>query len=300
MTRKRLSPQILFGGALVALVLLTAAFAPWIAPGDPNAMHLTEQFLPPGPGHPAGTDNFGRDVFTRIVQGARLSIGVSLAAVAMSGVLGTALGLVSGYLGGWVDLLVQRLVDLMLAFPGLLLALAIVAVLGPGLGNVMLAVGIGGVPGFARLVRGETLAVRSRDYVLAAKSAGAPAHRIVLRHILPNVASRVAVVATLALAGAVLSTAALSYLGLGAQPPTPAWGTMLADGQKYIFQAWWLPTMPGVAIAIAVLGFNILGDGLQDTLDPRIRRRRAFGGDARGERRDAGGGSGVRSGPGAT
>ncbi|MBX6349954.1 MAG: ABC transporter permease [Clostridia bacterium] len=291
--RRRLPPQIALGGSIVALVLLTAAFAPWIAPGDPTAMHLAEALRPPGPGHPAGTDNFGRDVFTRIVQGTRLSIGASLAAVAIAGVFGTALGLVSGYLGGWVDLLVQRLVDLMLAFPGLLLALGIVAVLGPGLANVMLAVGIAGVPGFARLVRGETLAVRSREFVLAAKSAGAPAFRIVLRHVLPNVASRVAVVATLALAGAILATASLSYLGLGAQPPTPAWGTMLADGQKYIFQAWWLPTMPGLAIAVSVLGFNILGDGLQDALDPRIRRLRATDGGGSGERRGDGRGRGA-------
>lgn len=293
MARALRMPQVVVGGLLVLGFLVLALGAPWIAPGDPNAMHLEDQFQPPGVHHLAGTDNFGRDVFTRLVRGARLSLGVRLLAVAISMAGGTIVGMVSGYYGGWVDMAAQRLIDVMLAFPGLLLALALVAVLGPGLINVMIAVGISGIPAYARLVRGEVLSVKSRDYVTAARGMGAPAGHIMLRHLLPNIASRVIVVATLSIAGAILDTAALSYLGLGAQPPTPAWGTMLADGQRYISEAWWLPTAPGVLIALTVLGFNLLGDGLRDLTDPAGRSQPTVwsAADRRGsQRKDAVGG----------
>lgn len=269
--RARRNPSLWVGGALVLAFLVLAAVGPYVAPHDPTAMDLDRKLSAPGAGHWAGTDQFGRDVLSRILHGARMSLLVALMAEAISLGLGVVVGLVSGYAGGTVDLVVQRIVEIMMAFPGLLLALAIVAVLGPGLTSVMLAVGIAGVPAYVRLVRGQVLAARQQEFVEAARAVGAHPWRIMLRHVLPNILSPVVVVATLGMAGAIQATASLSYLGLGAQPPEPAWGTMVAEGQAYIFNAWWMPTIPGLAIALAVLGFNLFGDGLRDLLDPRTR-----------------------------
>jgi peptide/nickel transport system permease protein len=271
--RARHNRMLWVGTTLIMIFVVIAVLAPVIARHDPIAMDLDVKLQAPSSAHWGGTDNFGRDVMARIFYGARISLLSALAAIAISVVLGTAIGLVSGYMGGWLDIVVQRLVEVAMAFPGLLLALAIVAVLGPGLMNVMLAVGLGGVPGYIRLVRGEVLSARNREYVEAARALGASDRRMMLLHVLPNILSPIVVVATLGTAGAILATASLSFLGMGAQPPTPAWGTMIAEGQSFLYNAWWMPTMPGVAIALCVLGFNLFGDGLRDLLDPKTSRK---------------------------
>ncbi|MDB4896484.1 MAG: binding-protein-dependent transport system inner rane component [Firmicutes bacterium] len=271
--RSRRNKMFWTGTVLVLLFVLMAVFAPVVSRHDPIAMNLDIKLQAPGPEHWGGTDNFGRDVMARIFYGARISLLSALAAVSLAVGLGTVIGLLSGYMGGAVDMVVQRLVEVALAFPGLLLALAIVAVLGPGQFNVMLAVGLGGVPGYIRLVRGEVLAVKNREYVEAARALGASDRRMMYRHVLPNILSPVVVVATLGTAGAIQATAALSFLGMGAQPPTPAWGTMIAEGQSFLYNAWWMPTMPGLAIAVCILGFNLFGDGLRDLLDPKTVRK---------------------------
>jgi peptide/nickel transport system permease protein len=271
--RARRNKMFWTGTVLVLLFVLMAVFAPVVSRHDPIAMNLDIKLQAPGREHWGGTDNFGRDVMARIFYGARISLLSALAAVSLAVGLGTVIGLISGYMGGAVDMVVQRLVEVALAFPGLLLALAIVAVLGPGQFNVMLAVGLGGVPGYIRLVRGEVLAVKNREYVEAARALGASDRRMMYRHVLPNILSPVVVVATLGTAGAIQATAALSFLGMGAQPPTPAWGTMIAEGQSFLYNAWWMPTMPGLAIAVCVLGFNLFGDGLRDLLDPKTVRK---------------------------
>jgi peptide/nickel transport system permease protein len=258
------------GTILVLIFVLMALLAPVIARYDPIAMNLDIKLQHPSAAHWGGTDNFGRDVVSRIFWGARISLLSALAAVGLSLSMGLVIGLISGYVGGTLDIVVQRLVEVLMAFPGLLLALVIVAVLGPGQFNVMLAVGLGGVPGYSRLVRGEVLSAKNREYVEAARALGSSDWRMMFRHVLPNILSPVVVLATLGTAGAIQATAALSYLGMGAQPPTPSWGTMIAEGQSFLYNAWWMPTMPGVAIAICVLGFNLFGDGLRDLLDPKM------------------------------
>lgn len=266
------NPSLVVGGVLVLGFLLMALLGPVLAPHDPLEMSLDAKFQRPSPQHWAGTDQFGRDVWSRILYGAGHSLFTAVIAEGISLVLGTAIGLVSGFARGWLDLVLQRLVEILMAFPGLLLAVVIVALLGPGLQNVMIAVGLAGIPAYVRLVRGQVLSAAENDYVEAARAMGAAPGRIVLRHILPNIVSPVLVVATLGLAGAIQATAALSYLGMGAQPPEPVWGTMVAEAQVFIYNAWWMAAAPGLAIALAVLGFNLFGDGLRDLLDPRTRR----------------------------
>ncbi len=241
-----------------------------IAPYDP--IEITPDALaPPSPQHWFGTDDLGRDVFSRVLHGARISPLVGLAAVAISSLTGVAMGLVSGYAGGVVDNLIMRVVDVLLAFPGIVLAIGIVAILGPGLNNAMLAVGIAGVPTFARVVRGSVLVEKEKEYVEAARLLGAPVPRILVLHILPNVMAPVIVLATLGVATAIVAAAALSFVGLGAQLPTPEWGAMLSQGRNYLSNQWWVAVFPGLAIATTVLGVNLLGDGLRDVLDPRLR-----------------------------
>jgi ABC-type dipeptide/oligopeptide/nickel transport system permease subunit len=257
------------GGALLALFLLIAAAAPWIAPHDPLSQDLYGRLSPPSAKNWFGTDDFGRDILSRVLHGARVSLRVGVAAVAIALVVGTAIGLTAGYWGGLLDNVLMRLMDLMLAFPSILLAIVVVAVLGPSLNNAMLAVGIVSIPQYARLVRASVLSIREQDYVTAARALGAGDARIVLTAILPNCVAPLTVQSTLGMAGAILDAAGLSFLGLGAQPPTPEWGAMLSGGRDFILSAPWVLTFPGLAILLTVLAFNLLGDGLRDALDPK-------------------------------
>jgi peptide/nickel transport system permease protein len=259
------------GALVVVLLLAAAALAPVLAPADPTRTDADRVLRAPGPGHLLGTDQYGRDVLSRILHGASASLQVGLISVGIAVSGGMLLGLLSGYYGRWVDLALMRVVEVMLAFPSILLALGIVAVLGPSLNNVMLAVGIAGVPIYTRLVRGQVLTTRALTYVEAARTTGCGDARIVARHILPNIVAPVIVVATLGVAGAILTGAALSFLGVGAQPPSSEWGAMLSDGRGFLRQAWWVTTFPGLAITITVLAINMVGDGLRDALDPRLK-----------------------------
>lgn len=249
------------------MVMITAALAPWLAPADPTAQELTMRLMAPGEGgYLLGTDALGRDILSRIIHGARVSLYVGVVTVSVSLVIGTLVGAVAGYKGGWVDEGTMRVVDVFLAFPGILLAIALTAVLGPSLHNVILALCIMGWVGYARLVRGQVLLARELTYVEAARSMGCSAPRIMFRHILPNVFAPVLVEATFAMAGAIVAEAGLSFLGLGTQPPTPSWGAMLAEGRQFILLAPHLTIWPGAAILLTVLGINLLGDALRDAM----------------------------------
>jgi len=258
------------GGAVFGLFLLMALAAPLLSPHDLIRLNVAESLEPPSLRHWLGTDQFGRDVLARIIHGARVSMAMGVAAVTISVVLGSALGLLSGYYRGPVDLLVMRVVDVMLAFPGILLALVIIAVLGPNLASATIAVGVSGMPLFVRVVRSSTLTVRALQYVEAAQVAGSGDLRVLVRHVLPNVVTPVIVLVTLGIPAAIVAGAALSFLGLGAKPPTPDWGEMLSKGRAFMGTAWWLSTFPGLAIAVVVLAVNRFGDGLRDALDPRM------------------------------
>lgn len=269
MRRLRANRLAIAGSMIVSGLILIALFAPLLAPRDPIGMSLEDQFMPPSAAYPMGTDEFGRDILSRMVHGSRISLQVGLVAVGIAAIVGSVVGSLAGYFGGWFDLLSGWAVDVMLAFPGLLLALGVVAILGPGLINVMIAVGIGSIPTYARLMRGQVLGLKRRDYVEAARAVGASHGSILFRHILPNAVSPLIVLASLGIGGSILAAAALSFIGLGAQPPSPEWGAMLSSGREYLRHEWWITTFPGVAIAVTVLGFNLLGDGLRDALDPQ-------------------------------
>jgi len=274
--RRRLAGNPIAIAALLFLSAMTMASlaAPLLSAYDPTEMTPAEQFLPPSREHPAGTDLFGRDVATRVLYGGRLSLGIGLLAMIIAAIPGTAMGLLAGYYRGRVDRLVSWLVDVTLAFPGILLALALITVLGAGPANVVLAVGIAGIPQYARLARGQALAARRQPYVRAAWTVGCTHTRILLRHILPNILGPLIVLATLDVGWAILNASALSFLGLGVQPPTPEWGAMLNEGRGYLRDAPWVTAVPGLAIALSVLAINLLGDALRDSLDPRNRTRR--------------------------
>lgn len=262
--------------AVIALVLLgtlvfMAVAAPIVAPYDPLEMATGDSLAPPDLAHPFGTDLFGRDVLSRAIHGARISLGVAFAAVLLAAVIGVTLGLTAGYYGRWPDMVIMRAMDMMLAFPGIFLALAIMSLLGPSLINAVLAVGISAIPTYTRTVRGCVLSARENLYVTAAQVVGCGDARTVLRHILPNVFAPVIILMTLGVAWAILNICALSFLGLGAQPPTPEWGIMLQEGRGFLREAWWVTTFPGVAIMITVMAVNRLGDGLRDALDPRLK-----------------------------
>ncbi|MFZ4663338.1 MAG: nickel transporter permease [Caldilineaceae bacterium] len=268
---RRRSAQI--GGAIVLLLVVMAIFAPLIAPYDPYAINVKDRLQPPSLTYPFGTDDLGRDLFSRIIYGARTTIQTGVVVVFIAASLGSLIGLISGYYGGVVDLVIMRVIDIMLAFPYILLALAIVATLGPSLQNALIAIGLAYVPGWARFVRGNVLTVGKQEYVTAALATGTRARRIIGRHVLPNVLSSIIVLASLDFPAAVLSTAALSYVGLGAQPPTAEWGALLTGARSYMRTAPWLVNFPGLAIFITMLGFNLLGNALRDTLDPKLRNR---------------------------
>ncbi len=272
--RFRRKTTALVGLAILVLVVLSAVFAPMLTRYEPARIAPRMALQPPGTeGHLLGTDHFGRDQLTRILYGGRVSLRVGLVAVAIAASFGVLLGALAGYWGGWIDEAISRVLDVMLAFPGILLALGVISVLGPGLGNLMIALGISGIPGFARLTRGLVLAARNLEYVMAASALGGGPVRQVIKHILPNVWAPISVFATLEIASFILASAALNYLGLGAEPPTPEWGLMLAESREYIRRAWWLATFPGVAIMLTVIAINLVGDGLRDALDPYIQGR---------------------------
>ncbi len=259
------------GGGIILLLILTAILAPFIATHDPYEMNIIGRLEAPGGENFLGTDEMGRDLFSRIVYGSRITLQIGIISVGISLVAGTLLGLLSGYLGGTFDLLFMRLVDILMAFPGFILALGIVAVLGPSLQNAMIAVGISGIAGYIRTVRGSTLEIKQEVYIEAIKAQGAKNKRILFRHILPNIISPVLVMATLQFPAAILSAAGLSFIGLGAQPPTPEWGALLVRSRVYVELAPWLVNFPGLAILFSVLGFNLLGNAVRDVFDPKLK-----------------------------
>jgi peptide/nickel transport system permease protein len=270
--RLRRNRAAIAGLVTFGLIILMALAAPIISPFNPNAINPIDALQPPSAWYPMGTDSFGRDNLSRVIWGSRTSVQIGLVAVTISVVGGAILGLFAGYHRGWVDLLVMRLTDVMLAFPGILLALVIIAVLGRNLTSAMIAVGISAMPGYIRVVRSSVLSVREHDYVTAAHVIGCGSNRILLRHILPNVTAPVIVLATLGIPSAIIAGASLSFLGLGVQPPTSDWGEMLSSGRNQFALAPWLSIFPGLAIIVTVLSINLFGDGLRDALDPRQTR----------------------------
>ena len=259
------------GLAILLTLIAMSAAAPLLTANDPEQQKLSQAMIAPSLQFPLGTDYLGRDMFTRLLYGARWSLTIGFLAVALGLAAGVPLGALSGYYGGWTDLIIQRLADILLSFPGFLLALSLVAILGVGLQNVIISVGISAIPSFIRLVRGSVLTIRHQTYVEAAHSVGVRDGSIILRHVLPNAMAPVIVRATLNLGTSILVAAGLGFLGLGVQSPTPEWGTMLGEGRNYIFSAPYMATFPGIAIFLAVVGFNLMGDGLRDALDPRLR-----------------------------
>lgn len=259
------------GGLTIALLVLCALLAPWLAPHSPTAQHLFEGLQSPSAAHVLGQDRLGRDILSRIIHGARISVYVGVVTVIIAASVGALLGAVAGYFGGLLDELLMRLVDVFLAFPGILLAIAIMGIWGPSLSNVIVALAVMGWVGYARLVRGLVLAARNFDYIAAAQALGSRPRRVILRHLMPNVLAPVLVQATFGMAGAIVAEAGLSFLGLGVQPPTPSWGSMLNEGRHYLLIAPHLTLFPGLAIMLTILGINFLGDGLRDLLDPKTQ-----------------------------
>jgi peptide/nickel transport system permease protein len=264
--------MIRIGLAIVLVTVLAAVVGPSLSPYDAASQELARRLEPPSISHPFGLDELGRDILARLLAGARISLLVGLAVVSVSSVVGTLLGSIAGYFGGRVDDVISRIVDVLMAFPGILLAIALVAVLGPSLTNVVIALSVIGWVGYARLVRGQALRARELDFVQAARALGAGSPRIVVRHVLPTALPAVVVQGTLGMAGAIIAEASLSFLGLGVQPPTPSWGTMLDAGRSHLFDAPHLTIFPGLAIALLVLGFNFVGDGLRDRVDPKLAK----------------------------
>jgi|SRR5579859_243357 len=267
-------PMAFFGFLLVAALIVAALGASWIAPYDPNLQSLNDRLLPPSFHHWMGTDQYGRDVFSRLVYASRISLAVGIVAVTIYVLIGTTVGSVAGFYGGWVDGILMRLVDILLSIPTFLLILIVIAFVGPSIFNIMVIIGLTSWTDVARLVRGEVLSLKEREFILAAKVVGMKNSRIILKHLLPNAMGPVLVVSTLGVGGAILIESALSYLGLGVQPPTASWGNMLMEGKEHLTDAWWLVTFPGLAVFLTVLGYNLLGEGLRDFWDPRLRGSR--------------------------
>jgi len=262
-------PGAVAGLVIVIVVAICALFSPWLTHVDPNAQDLNATFTPPGsPGHLLGTDNLGRDLLARIIWGSRVSATVGLCVVAIGGSIGVSLGLIGGYFGGWIDAVIGRTADIQLAFPLVLLAVAVVGVVGPGIVTVIAVIGVTSWMQYVRVIRAETLSLAQREFVTSAAAIGASRRRIILRHLLPNVLSPAIVLGTFEVARAIVLESSLSFLGLGVPPTIPSWGGMLADGRQYLVTAWWIGLFPGLAIVVAVLGVNLLGDGLRDALDP--------------------------------
>jgi peptide/nickel transport system permease protein len=264
------SPPFVTGAVLLLVMTFASIAAPLLTTFNPTRMSPSVRLQPPSAEHPFGTDQLGRDVLSRTLHGGRLSLPMGVVPIAVAAVLGLALGLASGYFGGWIDLVIMRIADVWVAFPPILLAMAIVTILGTGLPNIMIALGIAWIPYYARMVRGSVLEAKEHVYVDAARALGAARGRVVLRHILPNVLTPIMVMSSMGVANAILAGAALSFLGLGAQAPAPEWGTSLADARQFIRLGWWIGLFPGLAIAITVLGANLVGDGLRDAFDPKL------------------------------
>ena len=276
MHRRRFSrtmrqPAIVVGGLLLVFFVVAALFAPLLSPTEPLAQNVSNGLKPPSTGNLLGTDKLGRDILSRMLYGARISLGVGLAIVVLAGSIGTVLGLVAGYVGGWADEVLMRITDIFFAFPALILSMAIAGALGPSLGNALLAISAVTWPVYARLIRGQVLSLKQSEFVVAAKALGVPEWRIVFRHLLPNTLAPLLVQASFDMGAAITAVAGLSFIGFGAQPPTPEWGVMISEGRNYLATQWWLATFPAVAILLVVGGFNLLGDGLRDALDPRLR-----------------------------
>ncbi len=268
--RLRRNPLAMIGLTISLALIFIAIFAPILAPHDPITQELSRRLLPPGtPGNVLGTDDFGRDILSRILYGSRITLYIVLLVILTAPVVGLIIGTVAGYFGGWVDTILMRITDIFLAFPKLILALALVAVLGPGMVNAVLAIALTSWPPYARVARAETLTVRNSDYIAAVKLQGAGPIRIIWGHVIPMCLPSVIIRVTLDMAGVILTAAGLGFLGLGVQPPLPEWGLMISAGRKFLFEQWWVATMPGLAIFIVSLGFNLLGDGLRDVLDPK-------------------------------
>ncbi|MGM0601778.1 MAG: nickel transporter permease [Bacillota bacterium] len=270
--RLRKNKTAIAGIIIILIFALIAILAPYIAPYDPFNQNFIKSFRAPSSEHFLGTDEFGRDIFSRIIYGARISLQIGFIAVFISLIVGVSLGLIAGYYGGWIDMGIMRVMDLMLSFPYILLALVIMSILGPGIYNAMIAIGIVYVPQYARIVRSSVLSVKKKEYVMAARALGANDTRIILKHVLLNSMAPIIIQTTLSIGRAIINAAGLSFLGLGAQPPTPEWGAMLSNGQDFLRNAPWIATFPGVAIALLVLGFNLVGDGLRDAFDPRLHK----------------------------
>jgi len=269
--RFRKNKLALTGAFIVILLFFAALFAPWLSPYDPGQINIKKVLQDPSAEHIFGTDQLGRDVFSRMLWGSRISLLVGFVAVGIASLIGVFLGALAGYYGRWVDNLIMRFVDIMLCFPTFFLILAVIALLEPNIWNIMIIIGITGWMSVARLVRAEFLSLKERDYAVAEKALGARDFRIIFRHILPNALAPVLVAATLGVAGAILTESALSFLGIGVQPPTPSWGNILTAGKDNIQIAWWLSLYPGLAILITVLGYNLLGEGIRDAIDPRLK-----------------------------
>lgn len=263
-------PGAVIGAVVLILFIMVAILAPWLAPMDPLEISQNRRGAPTSENW-LGTDELGRDILSRVIYGARISLRVGLVAIGIALSIGATLGVIAGYVGGWLDNLIMRLTDIMLALPGILLAIAIVAILGPSLFNVMIAVGIESIPAYIRTARASTLTVKEMEYVIGAQAMGASSVRIIMRYVFPNIAAPLIVLATVGVAGSILSAAGLSFLGLGAQAPTPEWGAMLSNARNFLRDAWWMATFPGIAIMLVVLALNLFGDGLRDVLDPRGR-----------------------------
>ncbi|MFM1654775.1 nickel transporter permease [Brevibacillus sp. B_LB10_24] len=269
--RFKKNKRAMIGLWMVALFVIVAIFAPWIAPYDPIQQNMDQMLDKPSWSHPFGADEFGRDIFSRVIYGAQISLMVGLVGVFISLIIGVTLGTIAGYFGGLFDSLIMRVMDVFLAFPSFLLALAIVSVLGPGMMNVVIAIGLFSVPTFARIARGSVLSIRNKEYIEATRAMGGSNTRIIMKHIIPNSVAPIIVLSTLRIASAILTAAGLSFLGMGAQPPTPEWGAMLSAGREYLRMAPHVSTIPGLAIMFMVLAFNMLGDGLRDALDPKMK-----------------------------
>jgi peptide/nickel transport system permease protein len=266
-------PTMAVGTAVLVLFVLAALLAPWLSPNDPLAQNILEGLKPPSAAHLFGTDKLGREIASRILYGARISLFVGVTVVLISAVIGTLLGVVAGYVGGWLDEALMRITDIFFAFPALILAMAIAGALGPSLQNALIAISAVTWPVYARLLRGQVLSLKEREFVLAARTVGVPEWQIILRHLLPNMLAPLLVQASFDMGGAITSVAGLSFIGFGAQPPTPEWGVMISEARTYMATAWWMGTFPAMSIMLVVGAFNLLGDGLRDLLDPRLRGR---------------------------